>query len=59
MLCLGRKQGQSVKVSGPCEIVVNRVAGGGVQLGFIAENHVTVNRSEIEKKGVEEREVGT
>jgi len=45
MLILGRKEGESIRVDGPCEIVL--VKGPRVQIGIVAERSVAVVRAEL------------
>lgn len=48
MLVLSRKNGQGVKIEGPCEVLVIRAKNGQARLGFIADGKTLILRSEIE-----------
>lgn len=50
MLCLTRNVSESVIIQssdGPIEVIVNKIKGGQVQIGFIAAPHVNIVREEI------------
>ena len=47
MLVLSRKTDQTIKVSGPCTIVINQIKGSRVSIGVIAEPEVKILRGEI------------
>jgi carbon storage regulator CsrA len=53
MLVLGRKQGESLRVDGPCEIVVKRIRGSKVQIGIIGEQSTKILRTELLSRGEE------
>lgn len=44
MLVLGRKIGQKIIVSGPCEIVLVHSVGGFARIGVKAADHVQIDR---------------
>ena len=48
MLCITRKKGQTVKVDGPCEIVIIKTSSGAIKLGFKADRSTIILRGELE-----------
>lgn len=47
MLCLGRKAGTSIEVSGPARITILSIRGETVRVGVEAERNVSIVRSEL------------
>ena len=47
MLVLSRKEDEAVYVDGPCTIIVSRIHGDTVEIGFAAPYETTISRREI------------
>lgn len=54
-LSLGRKEGESVYIDGPCKVTLVRCIDGKARLMFEAESHVLILRSELLRSDGEER----
>ena len=50
MLVLSRKQGQTIRIGNSIELVVIKVHGDRVQLGFTAPPDVAIHREEVYKR---------
>jgi len=59
MLVLGRKIGQRISVSGPCEIVLVHAAGGFARIGIEADEHVQIERPDRAEGDAEEEPTTT
>ena len=55
MLCLTRKPGEKIVITGPATITVLSVGTGRTKLGIEAAPEVTVDREEVAKRKEEER----
>lgn len=53
MLVLDRKELESIVIDGPAKIVVQRIKGGRIKLGIVADKSVKVLRGELLKKDQE------
>ena len=50
MLCLKRLEGETIEVSGPAKIIVNRVSGQVVHLGIEAPESTVILRGEVAER---------